>query len=314
MSFTARVREELAHAPVGPACCRTAEAVAMLRLGGALHLTGAGPGWTVEVGEGAVARRLHASLVNLADVRLQIEVHQPTALQRTRYRLSLPAPATTSMRALDLLDADNRPTEGFDRRLTAAPHDAAAFIRGALMVTGSISDPHRSPHLELRTASATTADVLRRLLQRCGASAPRAAERADGWRVVSKSGASIGSVLARVGAHAAFLEWDGARLRRELRSEANRATNADGANLGRATAASARHVAAIEVLVAIHGWDGLSEDLRDTALARLANPEVSLAELAALHTPPVGKATVHRRLERIARLVAAEEEGAGSGR
>jgi cell division protein WhiA len=314
MSFTARVREELAHAPLGPVCCQTAEAVAMVRLGGALHVSGHGPGWTVDVGDGAVARRLLSALTGLVDVRPQVEVHQPTGLQRTRYRLSLPAPASPAMQRLGLLDADGRPVDIPAGLQTATPHDAAAFVRGTIMVAGSVSDPRRAPHLEIRTPGAATAELVRRLLVRCGATGPRAGERPEGWRVVSKSGASIGAVLARVGAHGSFLEWDGARLRRELRSDANRATNADGANLGRASAASGRHIAAIEAVVTEAGWDALDDDLRDTALARIANPEASLAELAELHTPAVAKATVHRRLERIVALAAARQEGAGSGR
>ena len=313
MSFTAQVREELAHAPLGPTCCRTAETTAMLRLGGALHLSGDGPGWTVEVGEGAVARRLHSALVQLHQARLSIEVHQPTGLQRTRYRLSLPVPAGPLMTQLGLLDADGRPVDTPDPALTATPHDAAAFIRGALMVAGSISDPRRSAHLEIRVPGAANAEVVRRLLARCGAAKPGAAQRKDGWRVVSKSGASIGAVLARVGGHGSFLAWDGERLRRELRGDANRATNADEANIGRAMTAAASQVAAIEAVVAAAGWDAMPEDLTQTALTRLANPQASLAELAALHTPPVAKATVHRRLQRIAEM-GAEEEGGRGGR
>lgn len=302
MTFTAQVREELAHVEPGPACCRTAEAAAMVRLGGALHLSGAGLGWVVEVGEGAVARRLHTALHQLYEVRPEIEVHQPTPLQRTRYRLAIPRPAQPVLERLGLLGADGRPVETPTRNVTTAAHDAAAFVRGALMVAGSVSDPRRPAHLEIRVPGAASAEFLRRLVKRCGASTATAAEHQDGWRVVSKSGASIGAVLARVGAHASFLAWDGARLRRELRGEANRATNADEANLSRAMTAAARQVAAIEAAVGQVGWDGFADDLRATALTRLANPQASLGELAALHDPPVGKATVHRRLARIESL------------
>lgn len=302
MTFTARVREELAHLPVGPGCCRTAEAAAMTRLGGALHLTGAGAGWTVDLGEGAVARRLHAALGHLYGVRPEIEVHQPTALQATRYRLVLHAPAEPVLTRLGLLDADGRPVETVPSEIITAPHDRAAYVRGALMVAGSVSDPRRPPHLEIRVPGKATADVVRRLLRSCGAAAAGATQRSDGWRVFSKSGASIGAVLTRIGAHAAFLAWDGARLRRELRGEANRATNADEANLSRSMTAAGRQVAAIEAAVAAVGWQGIPDDLRDTALARLANPQASIGELAALHDPVVGRATVHRRLARIAAL------------
>ena len=302
MSFTAQVREELAHVDPGRPCCRTAEAAAMVRLGGALHVSGAGLGWVVEVGEGAVARRLHTVLHQLYGVRPEIEVHQPTALQRTRYRLAMPRPAQPVLERLGLLGVDGRPVEVPARAVTAAAHDAAAYVRGALMVAGSVSDPRRAAHLEIRVPGAASADLVRRLVKRCGASAATAAEHQDGWRVVSKSGASIGAVLARVGAHASFLAWDAERLRRELRGEANRATNADEANLSRAVTAAARQVAAIEAVVAQQGWEGFADDLRATALTRLANPQASLGELAALHDPPVGRATVHRRLRRIESL------------
>ena len=313
MSFTAGVREELAHAPVGRDCCRAAESAAMIRLGGSLHLSGSGMGWIVDVGEGAVARRLHSALLEVHGVRPQIEVHQPSGLHGTRYRLSLPRPADPALARIGLLDSDGRPLEVVGPAVTSAPHDAAAFVRGAFMVAGIVSDPRRAPHLEIRAPNRASAEALRRLVVRCGAAAARAAERDDGWRVVVKSGAAIGSVLARIGAHAAFLEWDGARLRRELRGEANRATNADEANLARSVAAAGRQVAAIETAVAAYGWEGLPDDLAETALTRVANPQASMAELASLHRPPVGKATVHRRLARIADLAATATAQAAEG-
>lgn len=304
MSFSVRVREELAHAPLGPSCCRTAETAALLRLGGALHLSGEGAGWIVTLRSAAATRRLHAELTRISDVRPQIEVHQPTGLDPTRYRLLLRPPATGLLRHFGVLDDDGHLRETVPSTLLRPSHDAAAFLRGAFLAAGSISDPQRSAHLEIRIPTEAIAGTVREALRRCGGDGARAGQRADGWRVSCKSGAAIGVVLARMGAHAAFLEWDDARLRRELRAEANRATNADEANLSRAAGAAARQVAAIEAVLAQLGWDGVPDELRPTALARLANPEASLGELGALHDPPVGKATVHRRLARLAAMAA----------
>ena len=308
MSFTDQVRDELAHAPPERDCCRTAEAAAMLRLSGALHVTGDGPGWVCDVGNGAVARRLHSALVQLYDVRPEIEVHQPTPLHGTRYRLSVPQPAALVLRRLGLLDEDGRPADSAPE-LTAAQHDATAYVRGATMVAGSLSDPRRPAHFEIRVPNQRSATALERLVVRSGGTGARAAARQDEWRVVAKSGAAIGSLLARLGAHSSFLAWDAARLRRELRGEANRATNADQANLSRAAGAAARQVAAIEAVVGSVGWDGMPDDLSQTALARLANPQASLNELGALHDPPVGKATVHRRLARLTSMAEAQAHG-----
>ncbi|MPZ73068.1 MAG: DNA-binding protein WhiA [Nitriliruptorales bacterium] len=302
MSFTARVREELAHAPSGRRCCHTVETLAMVRLAGALHLTDAGPAWVVDVGDGAVARRLRAGLTELFDIRPDVEVHRRTGLHGQRYRLPVRAPARTQLQRLGVLDSRGRPVETLDPAAMQEPHDAAAFVRGAIMASGSISDPRRPPHLEIRAPNGATAEVVRSLLMRCGAPGARSAVRDDGWRVVTKSGEAIGAVLAHAGAHAAFLTWDGERLRRELRGEANRATNADQANLVRAAGAAARQVAAIEKAVRQLGWEHIPDDLRTTALVRLANPQAPLGDLGALHDPPVGKATVHRRLARLAEL------------
>ena len=120
--------------------------------------------------------------------------------------------------------------------------------------------------------------------------------------MVLKSGERIGALLVAVGASQAFLTWDERRLRRQLRNDANRLANADAANLRRSSDASAAQVAALEAAIAAAGWDALDDELRAIALARLANPEASLAELGQLVDPPVGKSAVHRRLARLQRL------------
>ena len=302
MSLTARVREELAHLPVGDPCCRLVETAAALRFGGALQLGAAGAGWVVTTDSGALARRLHAALVEVLGVRPEVQVHQAGGLRAaTTYRLALPRPAADALRVMGLLDTDGRPT-------SAAPpdpdHDVPA-IRGAVAAAGSVSDPRRSVHLEVRAPGEAAALDLRAALRRLRV-ASSAAEHDATWRVVVKSGDGIGRLLAKLGAHGVFLVWDDARLRRELRGEANRVANADRANLARAVDAAARHAAAAAALVGSPAWSDLPATLQEIALVRLATPEASLAELGALLDPPVGKTTVHRRLERLATLQSAD--------
>lgn len=325
MSLTAAVREELAHVPVPPAHCRLAETAAVLRLGGALHLApdrgGVRLSHVVVTDTGAVARRLHASLVALVGLRPEIEVHAPGPLTATTtYRVRLAADdeagqgrLRAALRRLGVLDARGHPAERLPAALTRRDCDAVAAVRGALLVAGSVSDPAGAPHLEVRTPGEASARAFADLVARCGASGAKALPGGDGWRVVVKSGAAIGTLLARVGAHGAFLRWDEGRLRAELRGQANRAANADRANVSRAVAASGRQVAAIEAALAVLDWHEVPEELRQVALARLANPEASLAEIGALCVPPVGKATVHRRLARLSALAAAARERSGTG-
>jgi DNA-binding protein WhiA len=302
MSFAEDVREELAHVDVEATCCRLAETSAVLRFGGTLELAGGGRGLghVTTTTSAAVARRLHAALTALQDAdRPVVEVHRPSALRAvTTYRVRLIAPAEATLRGLALVDDAGRPVAGVPLALARRQCDLGAYARGALLGAGVVSDPGSAAHLEIRAPGAAAADDLARIARRAGATGARAVGGVRGWRVVVKSGTAIGALLVRAGAHAAFLRWDGQRLRRELRGEANRVANADRANVTRSVAAAARQVESVERALAA-GLDALPDDLRAIALARLANPEASLAELGALLDPPLTKSAVHRRLARL---------------
>jgi cell division protein WhiA len=220
----------------------------------------------------------------------------------------VPAGVRGVLTRLGVVDADGRPRHDVPADLTQRACDRRAYVRGALLVVGSLSDPNKAAHLELRTAAQQRATGRADLLRASGAPGARRGRHRHGWRVAVKSGSEIADILAATGAHTAFLAFDQARLRRELRGAANRAANADRANLVRAVAASARQAAVIERVVSRVGWDSLDDDLRDVALVRIANPEATLAELGALLDPPVGKTAVHRRLQR---LLALDTESGG---
>lgn len=304
--FTTEVREELAHLPltdVGDEAARRAEIGAMLRLGGALRLRGAPEAdrrtIVVSTSSGAVARRLRTNLLAVGTARPELEVHPPQGLRRgTTYRVRLTA-GIAQLACCGALDAQGRPVAVVPVSLTATRATRASYLRGALMVAGSLSDPRRAVHVEIAAESQEAAGHLVGLLTDAGAPGAKAVTHGQRWRAVVKSGDQVGAVLVHVGAHGAFLRWDEGRLRRELRGAANRAANADQANVARAVGASSRQTRAIQRLVTERGWDALPDELARMALARLANPEASLGQLGSLLDPVVGKATVHRRLARL---------------
>jgi DNA-binding protein WhiA len=186
------------------------------------------------------------------------------------------------------------------------PH-AAATLRGAVLACASFSAPGREPHLELVPGSGTTARAIAALLGG-ELGAPVSVHGEDPQRVVIKSGERIGDLLVLVGATNAFLRWDEHRMRRQLRGEANRLANADAANLRRTIDAASEQIRAVEAAIDRVGWDVLDDDLRDVALARLANPEATLQEVGRLLDPPVGKSAVHRRLRRLVEIGAASAD------
>lgn len=314
MRVTGVLREELARVAVaraeGASAVATAELSAALRFGGALTVSGAGVGVTFSTTTGAVARRVRGGLEAGFGVRPAIEVVRPGGLSaEARYRLRVGGGAGPLLSALGLLDDAGRPVEGLPAAHLLRAEQAVGYARGALMAAGSVSAPGAPAHLEVRAPGPMSADGLARVLGRVGADGARAGRMGrDGgeWRVVVKSGRAVGALLARLGAHQAFLRTDAGRLQRELRGAANRVANADRANLARAVDAAARQVAAVEQVLGDPAFGDLPVAVRQVALVRIANPEASLAELGTLVDPPVGKATVHRRL---AVLVALRIEG-----
>jgi cell division protein WhiA len=304
--FTEAIRQELARRPVGRDAEVRAELAALVRLAGSLTLGGGTSAEepfrrTLEVAttSGAVARRTFALLQHRYDLRPELLVRAPGGVRRrSTYGVRVPG-ALEIARDLWALDPGDRPALGPPPELEA---DAGtAYLRGALLAAGSVSAPGRSPHLEISVRSAGFAEGLAELLrQTVGGTVTATGD--DRPRVVLKSGATIGLLLAAVGADDAWTLWEERRTRRRLRNDANRLANADAANLRRTIDAAGAQVRAVERVVGELGWESLDDDLRAVALARLANPAASLSELGELVDPPIGKSTVHRRLRRLEEL------------
>lgn len=301
--FTDEVKQELAGLPTGPERLDRAELAALLRFGGALVVVGGDVrriALDLETASGATARRTFGLLHRLYDLRAELRVRSPGGV-RTRLAYGLRLDDGAAEIAADLaLVTHGLPSE--PRAATDAA-SAAATLRGAFLAAGSISSPDRAPHLEVAAhheAAAVALAATARLVTAGTVSVSTGT--GDRPRVVVKSGAAIGELLAGVGASHAFLRWDERRLRRQLRGEATRLTNADAANLRRSIEAASSQVRAVERVVAAVGWDDLDEELRQVALARLTSPEASLADLGELTDPRLSRSTLHRRLKRLERM------------
>lgn len=311
MSFTDEVKQELSGLDVDGDDAR-AELAALLRFGGALVVSGGTPTRTaldLETVSGATARRAYALLQRCCGLRPQLRVRAPSGVhRRVTYGLRVEIDGHRVAQDLGLVDAHGLPTD----TPVPAPR-AVATTRGAFLASGSISSPDRAPHLEIVAHHGLAAQQLAEAVRTLVEERTVTVSDRDGARprVVLKSGAAIGELLAALGATSAFLRYDDRRLRRELRREATRLANADAANLRRVVEASRAQVRAVERVVAALGWDGLPDGLRSVALARLTNPEASLTELGQLADPPLSRSAVHRRLHRIEQL--ADEVEASRG-
>lgn len=314
-SFTERVRQELARELPTDDDHRRSLLAALVALSGSLHLRGEGE-LRIEITtrSGAVARagfllaQRELEVAGHGSLRPGLEVHAPGGVRETsRYVVTVTDGARILGRRLGRIDEDGRPTAGIGDELVEDPGRRSALLRGAVLAGASFSRPGRPHHLEIVTPGRQIADVIATAVEEVAAHRPGVSVADEGWRVVLKSGRAIDRMLASLGAEAAVAERREQRERATLRRRATRLANADAANLRRAVAAAREQVRAVERAVDRVGWDGLDPALREVALARLANPEATLAEIGAFCDPPVGKSAAHRRLARIEELADVEQ-------
>jgi DNA-binding protein WhiA len=293
------VREELATIAPERECDRRAELSALFHSAGSLHLRGAGDwGLHLDLGSGAAARRAFA-LLRESGLRSEIRTYRRQAFDTaTRYQLHVAGDldALDVLVAAGVVDRRHAPLERPPRKVVARSCCRAAYLRGAFLGGGSLT-LGRSPHLELRTASAESAALLAQLAHAEGVELATA-ERATHAVAYAKSWEAIESLLSVMGAAETVLALEERAVVAETRSQANRLANADHANLVRTNRTARRQIAAIRRL----DLDAVPDPLRDVAELRLRHPDAPLRELAARAEPPLTKAAVHRRLRRLEEL------------
>ena len=176
-----------------------------------------------------------------------------------------------------------------------------AFLRGAFLECGSVSDPERSYHLEFVCTDRDRAEALTAVLARCGIEAGRTRRRKNEI-VYVKDSSRISDLLGMMGASVSLLEFENARIVREVRGSVNRQVNCETANINKTAGAAARQVADILFIDRTVGLGVLPKGLDETARVRLEYQEATLQELGELMDPPVGKSGVNHRLRRISAI------------
>ena len=178
---------------------------------------------------------------------------------------------------------------------------AIAFVRGAFLAGGSVTDPMRNYHLEFVTSHMRVSSGLVSILQDLHFD-PKDTMRRGNWAVYFKQSGAIEDLLTTIGAPGSALAHMTAKVERDMRNAIQRKVNCDAANVDKSVEAAGAQIAAIGRIRQQAGLDSLPEKLHQTALLRIMNPELSLAELAQLTDPPVTKSCMSHRLRKLMEL------------
>ena len=178
----------------------------------------------------------------------------------------------------------------------------AAFLRGAFLAGGSVTDPEKGYHMEISTTHSAVARETFLLMQESMNVSPKTARRGGGQVLYMKQSELISDYLTYLGAPVAAMGIMEARLEKELNNKVNRRCNCDDANISKVVEAAQEQLSAIRVLKEAGLLEKLPAKILQAAKAREEHPASSLSELAEMMDPPITKPAMNHRLKKLVEL------------
>ena len=305
MSFSSQTKEELIRLKLEKSCCMLSELSALTQTTGSLSFRGGGRvrvTWRVE--SAALARHIFLLLRSRLSITptLHFVQHNRLGGQRICVLTLEDQDAQKLLLALHMMEQDE--DGNISLRRTAPRHPMTrqccrrAFLRGAFLGAGTMTSPEKGYHFEWIANEATLRQTLSKLLEKSGL--PFHEHERKGQHVVYLKGAQqIADVLALMGASGAMLQLENIRIQKQMRGDANRASNCDEHNAERMLNASEQQVEAIRRISLSRGLYTLPPALEQIARLRLEHTHMSLTELGQMMNPPVGKSGVNHRMRRL---------------
>ena len=177
-----------------------------------------------------------------------------------------------------------------------------AFIRGTFLGSGTINNPEKKYHLEIFLKNLETAKYIIEILRKYSIDF-KILERSKKYAIYTKEGEEISKFLALMGASASVLKFEEIRVYRDIKNNINRKVNCETANLNKIVNSSVKQINDIKYIKERGKFNELSEQLKEIAIVRIENPDMSLEELGKLLKTPIGKSGVNHRLRKIQKIV-----------
>lgn len=193
------------------------------------------------------------------------------------------------------ISLEKRTAEGLDTQ------DAAVFLRGSFLACGSMNNPNQRYHLEFVTAEDLQAHMLSHILVQAGFPV-RIVKRGNYHILYFKDSYCMEDLLTYMGATNASLHMMNIKVLKDVRNKVNRVTNCETANIDKTVTAAMKQIGDIKVIADKKGLDALPNHLREVALLRIQNPDLSLEELAKCVRPPLSRSGIYHRFKKISEI------------
>ena len=304
MSFSAEAKNELARILPEDKDCSLCELSALIKLSGSIQIVGYKKLNIKVITElNSIARKIFKLLKQNFDINTTISVNKNQMLKRNNSYVLV---VKSEMGAEKLLrDLCILPKEEAFYSLNEVPRELLkneecirAFLRGAFLGGGSISDPEKNYHMEFVTNNEEFSKSLRDLINSLGFNS-KIVSRKNKYVVYLKESEQISDLLSIIGAHNALLSLQNTKIVKEMRNNVNRLVNCETANLSKTVNAAVRQVENIRLIQDTIGISSLPENLQEIARIREEYEDMTLKELGEMLNPPIGKSGVNHRLRKI---------------
>ncbi len=285
MSFSREIKEELSTQKSGARHCRIAEMAAIVRM--CPEAVQNSYCLKIQTENLFVARKYFTLLKKTFNIEVELSIRQNKGHKKSRVY-------TVYAKNSEDLSCILRP-DGLATQRTCCKR---AFLRGAFLVCGSISDPNKFYHLEFTCTDRQRAEQIQTMLKAFALDA-RIILRKKYFVVYLKEGDQIVDALNVMEAHKALMDLENIRIFKDMRNTVNRKVNCEAANIHKTVSAAVKQIEDIRYIRDSIGFGNLSEPLRQMAEVRLAHPDATLKELGTLLRPQVGKSGVNHRLRKL---------------
>lgn len=313
MSFSSNVKQELSKIEDMPPCCAHAMTYGLLLFGRSFNYSGISIMTEHECVAEKYSEMIKQETSVLPDFRVSkagkytVSINGRAGMAEVFDRFSLSGnEAVMRINRGNLLnESSGDPSEDWNCC-------NGAFLRGAFLSCGTISDPNKGYHLEFVVPFRTLSLDLMKMLTEYGLKAKFMARR--GVNVIYlKDSESIEDLLNIMGAKNSAFEIMDIKIIKDVRNSANRKSNFSVANISRTVKASYDQVEAFQKLIDCGVYDKFDAGMKHFINLRIENPDASLRELGEMYDPPLSRSAVNYKIKRLMALYNKTYSKADSG-
>lgn len=303
MSFSSGVKKELCNVEGSIRHCDMGEVAGILNTCGEFSVNQI----KIQTESAIVAKRIFLLIKKNFNIHSQIAIRKNIKFKRSRvYCIEINQQVQKILQATGLW-TQTKSGVIIQKKINTAVLQSTcckrAYIRGAFLASGSVSDPSKSYHMEFVCQSNELAQGLSNIINFFELQA-KIIHRKGHYIVYLKKGGNIVDLLNIMGAHGSLMDLENLRIVKDVCNNVNRFVNCETANLIKTVDAAVKQIEDIRVIMEHKGLDSLSEQLAEVARVRIQYPEASLKEIGAMLSPSVGKSGVNHRLRKISDIAA----------